>query len=199
MTRRAGFTLFELLVALVLTGVVTLLAWGTARAGLDTRDRLQQYRATVETRMIVRTLLVDALRHPPESGGAAMNEALFLLVDRQGPDGLPQDEVAFHSRGLFPPRGGSAEWLVTLLPSAEGLRVRAAPPNSAPDAPIDAVLADVHGMDVRVLDRSASVAWDDRWDVLGRVPAAVAIEFFTANGTAAGPPLVVHAALDVVR
>lgn len=198
-TGRQGFTLFELLVAIVLTGVVALLAYGTAAAGFDTRDRLARYRATVEAQMIVRDLLVDALRHPPETGGAAMNDTLFLLIDRTGADGTPTDEIAFFSRGLTPPLGVAATWALTLSHSVQGLRVRATAPAPAPAAQVDALLPAVHGLNVRVLDRTGDVLWSDRWDAPGRVPAAVALEFFTAAGTRAGPPLVVHAALERVR
>ncbi len=201
MMPRRGFTLLELMVALVLTGVVALLAYGTAATGLDTRDRLETYRSTVEARMIVRALLVDALRHPPEGGGAAMGDTLFVLEDRTAADGLPVDQVAFFSRGITPPLGASGLWMVSLAPSPLGLLVRAAPvelPAGAP-APVDVLLPDVRGLDARVLDRTADQAWRNRWEVAGRWPAAISLRFFTSEGELAGPPLVVHSALEEVR
>src|SRR5215217_2367455 len=79
MTTRAGFTLIELMVATVVTGLVTSLAYAAVSAGFDTSDRIEQYHTTVEAQAIVRELLLDALRHPTEQGGAAMNDVLFAL------------------------------------------------------------------------------------------------------------------------
>jgi prepilin-type N-terminal cleavage/methylation domain-containing protein len=199
MTRRAGFTLLEIMVALVITGVVALLAYGTLRAGLDTGERLDEYRTNVETQAIVRALLLDALRHPPDEGGAAMNDVLFTIEDATSGAGLPIDGVRFFSRGVAPPLGVSATWSVTLEPSAGGIRLLAVPVGANQGAPIEAMLPNAHGLSVRVLARSADSIWSDRWEVAGRVPAAVAIEFLSDLGVAVAPPLVVHSALEGVR
>jgi prepilin-type N-terminal cleavage/methylation domain-containing protein len=108
MTRRVGFTLLEVMVAIVITGVVALLAYGTARAGFDTSDRLEGFRTTLEAQMIVRSLLLNALRHPPEGGGAAMNDVLFTIEDGTSADGVPMDGLRFLSRGITPPLGAVA-------------------------------------------------------------------------------------------
>src|SRR6185369_8818132 len=57
MKARGGFTLIEIVVAIVLTSVVALLAYGTAHAGIDTKERIETYRTNVEAQMIVRDLL----------------------------------------------------------------------------------------------------------------------------------------------
>ena len=43
---KRGFTLLELLVAIVLAGIVALLVYGTASAGRDTEVRLRERRRT---------------------------------------------------------------------------------------------------------------------------------------------------------
>lgn len=199
MTRRAGFTLFEVMVAMVVTGVVALLAYGTARAGIDTNERLERYRTNVEAQAIVRALLLDALRHPAEGGGTTMNDTLFVIDDQTSRSGLPVDAVRFYSRGVVPPLGASAYWAVTLAPTEAGIRVLATPVGTGDVAPVDALLTAVHGLNARALSRTADTLWSDRWDVAGRVPAAVAIEFLTEQGTPAAPALVVHAALERVH
>ena len=197
--RRAGFTVLEVLVAIVVTSVVALLAYGTARTGIDTGERLERYRTRVESEAILRALLADALRHPPEQGGAAMNDVLFALDDRTNSDGLPLDALLFYTRGAAAPLGASDTWTVILEPSDDGLRVRALPADSGTVAAIDAVWPGIHGFNVRVLGRSADSVWISQWDVAGRVPAAVALEFLNERGEHSAPPLIVHSALERVR
>ncbi|MEX2282459.1 MAG: prepilin-type N-terminal cleavage/methylation domain-containing protein [Gemmatimonadota bacterium] len=199
MTRRSGFTVLEVLVALMITSVVALLAYGTASAGIDTKQRLEDHQTRSEAHMIARAFLVDALRHPVEGGGSAMNDVLFAVEDLARSDGLPADAIQFQSRGVLPPLGATATWSVTLAPTPDGVRLLAIPIDASSAAPIDALLDDACGMRVRVLSRSADVEWLDRWDTLGRVPAAVAIEFFSERGIPVGAPLIVQAALETVR
>ena len=199
MNARGGFTLIEIMVAIVLTSVVALLAYGTAHAGIDTKERIETYRTNVEAQMIVRDLLFNALRHPVEGGGLAMNDTLFTIDDRVTSAGLPVNGVRFYSRGLVAPLGATSTWSVTIAPSPEGVRVVAEPVVPGSARGIGAVLSDVAGVRARVLGRSADTDWQNRWDIVGRVPAAVSLEFLTARGTLAGAPLVVHAALEEVR
>jgi prepilin-type N-terminal cleavage/methylation domain-containing protein len=198
MMRCRGFTLLEVMAAIVITGVVALLVFGTARAGIDTDQRLERFRTGLESQAILRSLLVDALRHPVEGGGAAMNDTLFTIADAVRANGLPADELRFLSRGIAPPFGASPIWSVTLIPGDSGLRLLARPADGSTSG-ISAALPLAWGLNVRVLARTADSAWSDVWDAPGRVPAAVALEFLTAEGAPAGPPLLVHSALEVVR
>jgi general secretion pathway protein J len=196
---RVGFTLIEVMVAIILTSVVALLAYGTAHAGLDTQKRIERFRTSAEAHVIVRDLLTSALRHPVEGGGFAMNDTLFTIDDRISADGLPINAVRFVSSGVVAPLGATSLWLVTIEPGLEGVRIAALPLRSEDAQPIVALLTDVHGLRARVLDRTADTEWQNRWDVVGRVPAAVALEFLTERGEPAGPELVVHGALERVR
>ena len=199
MTRRAGFTLIEVIVAIVITGVVALIVYGTVNAGVDTSERVARHSEATEAQVILRELLLDALRHPIEGGGAAMNDTLFYLVDQLSADGVPHDAIAFVSRGVTAPHGATSAWQVTVGVAPEGLRLHAVPAQPDRTAPIDALLPGVHGLDVQVLDRTADSFWHEQWPVAGRVPAAVAIRFIMAPAARAMPPLVVHAALEQVR
>jgi prepilin-type N-terminal cleavage/methylation domain-containing protein len=196
---RRGFTLLELMVALVIASVVALLAYGTARAGMDASDRLEHHRTTIEGQALLRALLLDALRHPTEGGGLAMDDTLFVLEDAVGSNGLPQDAVQFFTRGITPPLGATDTWSVTLVSGPDGLRMHAVPQEGSRATPIDALLATARGLNVRVLARTADSVWTDRWDVVGRLPAAVALEFFDARGTRLAAPLIVHGALEGVQ
>ena len=86
---RRAFTLIEVLLALVITGLVVTLAYGTAQAGFDTQARLAEYRVVGESDAVVRSLLSDALRHAVD--GVRGGEAVFvgglaggIDLDRQG-------------------------------------------------------------------------------------------------------------------
>lgn len=195
--RREGFTLIELMVAIVLTGMVALLTYASASAGFSTSDRLGRYHTAIESQAIVRSLLLDALRHPVGGGGAAMNEVLFTIADATDSDGLPVDGLRFISRGVLPPLGTSEGWDVALTPSAGGVRL-VARSIDAEEAGVEILLPDVRGLDVRVLDRSSDSTWLDRWEVLGRAPAAVSLAFLDRRGSPTGPRIVVHSALEAV-
>jgi prepilin-type N-terminal cleavage/methylation domain-containing protein len=67
MMRRRGLTLLELMVAITVTGIVALLAYGSAQAGFDTDERLARVGETSEAEAQFRALVSDALRHPVEA------------------------------------------------------------------------------------------------------------------------------------
>jgi prepilin-type N-terminal cleavage/methylation domain-containing protein len=197
-TRRGGFTLLELVVAIVVTGVVALLAYATLQAGLDTSERAGRAQTAISTRAVARSLLVDALRHLPEGGGAAMDEALFVLEDRASVTGAAADALTFLTHGVGLAPGTSGTWMVTLAPTDRDVRLLAAPLDSDEGAPLELTFAGARGLDAHVLARTAETEWLDRWDVVGRVPAAVRIQLVDGDGRPVGPALVAHAALEEV-
>jgi general secretion pathway protein J len=191
--KRRAFTLLELLVAITVTGIVAVLAYGSAQAGFDTDQRLARVRETSEAEAQFRALVSDALRHPVEA--TAVDEALLTLVDAVDSTGTPADRLRFLSRGIVPPLGTSTPWEVTLAPADDGLRFVARPlGDGAP--PIRATLRSVRGLDVRVLPR-ATEEWSPAWSSSGRMPAAVELSFVPANGLPRPAPLVVRVGLEV--
>jgi prepilin-type N-terminal cleavage/methylation domain-containing protein len=195
---RRGFTLLELVVAIAVTGIVAMLAYGTLQAGIDTSERVDRAQTGVSADAIARSLLVDALRHLPEGGGAAMNDLLFTLEDRMDVEGRPADLLSFVSYGVGGAPGSSAGWIVTLGSADDGAWLRAAPLEIEDGGPLELRIAGAGGLDVAVLARTADVEWLDWWDLPGRVPAAVRIHFIDDSGSPIGAPIVVHAALEPV-
>lgn len=176
MKARRGFTLLEVMIAIIITSVVALLAYGTAAAGFDTEQRLARFRATTGTYLNVRTFLIDALRHPHEQGGPFMNDELLALDD-----------------GL---RFLSKKWIIELRPGNQGVTLRATPLDTAVLTPVVWTLPDANGLRIQVLDRTTSSEWQTEWHALGRLPAAVKIEFASVPGAPAIPPIVAHTALE---
>ena len=193
-SRRRGFTLLELLVAIIVTGIVALLAYAALQGALDTRERLERYRATVESEARLRALLTDALRHPAEA--AAIDEPIFSLINGSDATGVPFDRIRFLSRGIVSPLGTSGPWEVTLQPSATGLLFDARPFGGSPGRALRARLPDVRGLHVRVLARSSDPAWSRQWSSLGRMPAAVELTLVRDGRLPASAPLVVRVGLD---
>jgi prepilin-type N-terminal cleavage/methylation domain-containing protein len=197
MTPRSGFTLIEVLVATFVASVIVLLVFGTAWAAQDAHDRIVERRHVLQHQLILRQLLVDALRHPMPGGGSAMNDTLLALEDRTSSDGLPADVLRFVSRGLSTERGSGA-WWVLLEGGATGARLHAVQLSDPLAAPMTATMPGVAAIDVRVLDRTGDASWQTRWETVGRSPAGVWIRFLDSNGAPAAPPLVVRASAEAM-
>ncbi|MGZ8470574.1 MAG: PulJ/GspJ family protein, partial [Gemmatirosa sp.] len=75
MSARRGFTLLEVMVALVVSAMVVTLAYGAAQAGFDTEARLREGQAAARATTAWRALLGDALRHVER--GVADDDAVF--------------------------------------------------------------------------------------------------------------------------
>ena len=191
---RPAVTLIEVLVALVVTGLVVTLAYGTAQAGFDTDARLASYRDTSESDAVVQTLLFDALRHAVD--GVRGGDAVFDLTDRQLADGTPNDSLRFSTRGVVPPLGTSGAWSVSVWSSDEGLHLSAVPESAAPSplSPVRAHLAGVRGFDVRIIGRGLAARWSDRWT--DRDVAPDAVSYALVYGEGLGPRTVVRRGLE---
>jgi prepilin-type N-terminal cleavage/methylation domain-containing protein len=187
---RRGFTLFELMVAIVVTSVVVLLAYGTLQAGLDADVRLGAHRATVAAEVQLRAMLVDALRHPadaPQDGAVAFEVRRGVTAT-----GLSADTLRFFSRGVVTPLGTSEPWDVVLAPAADGVRFIASPLGAATRAAVVAAVSEVRGVRVRTLAQASTGGeWIDGWTGDRGFPDAVEISFADSAGRVTGPPLVV--------
>jgi general secretion pathway protein J len=175
--RRRGFTLLEVLVALVVTAVVVSLAFGAARAGLDVRERLDGFRREHDGAAALRDVLHDALRHA--EAGADDGDTTFALGR----------ELRVVTRGVRPPLGAGGRWAVSLSAERQGLVLRAAPTAGTAGAPFRVVAPAVAAAEVRVLARAGD-AWLDAWDRPSSPPAAVSVRFVDAAGRDALPALV---------
>ena len=166
--KRAGFTLIEVMAAVALSGTIALLAFSVARTGFDTEAAVHERNEVNAAEVQLRTMLTDALRHPAESGGAAMNDTLFAIRD---------NGIEFTSRDAH----------ITLAVVDTTLVLQ--------DSLVTVVVPGVTAMHARVLDRTRDVTWLNEWTALGRVPAAVRLDF---EGRHHPAPIIVHTALEPV-
>ena len=198
MKPRRAFTLLELIVSIAIAGIIALLVYGSASAGLDTRDALARHRATAESELRTRILLADALRHASDE--ASVGAAVFQLVKGADVRGVASDELTFTTRGILPPLGASPRWTVTLKPTAAGLLLRAAPLDDDAGEPapgMSTVLAHVRGVDVEVM-RAADRTWSTVWQSGNQLPVAVRVTLMDMSGAPVGAPIVARLGLENV-
>lgn len=176
MTRVNGFTLVEVMTAIVVSALIATLSLLVVSAAHDTEAKVAASELSLTTDVRIRSYLTDALRHPGEGGGIAMNDTLFVSEESY---------MAFRS----------AHADVTLAISGNKLHLRAEP-RGADARVVDLALDGVHAFQVRVLDRTQDKVWRISWEALGRVPAAVRIDF---RGDNAIPPFITHTSLETVR
>lgn len=185
MKSRRGFTLIELIVALVLTGIVSLLAYGSIQAAIDSSERLTKQRQTVESEAMVRTLVADALRHPADSPDG---DPTFELVSVAGNRG---NGIQFVSRGVSGSLGAGQLWRVALRPTTGGLELDAISLDGSP-ATIRGQLPGLSSIDVRVLTAIDDREWQNHWESTQQFPSAVEILFRDSLGRRGAAPLIVQ-------
>ncbi len=183
MTRR-GFTLLELMVAIVLATVVALLVYGTARAAFDTEARLAASRRDWQAQRAMRTLLEDALRNARPA--LRPGDPAFQL-QALGSGGVPRDRLTFVTRGGFPPLTGDADWQVTVEATPAGLSVIAVPLGVRAPARVAGVLPGVTGVEIRVQSPGGG-PWNRQWGLPAAFPRAVLLTFWS-DSAAVGAPL----------
>lgn len=182
--QRSGFTLIELMLALVLTAVVALLVYGTVQAGIDTRLRLESTLRERQTARAVRAILEDALRNIREPSSSV--DSVFLLFQSDGSGGRPADRLHFLSGGGLPPLSTEADWVVMLEPTPNGLRLSAAAIGVRSSPRLLALLPGVVGVEVRVKAPNAP-EWSRGWANPALLPRGVSITFWADSGAVADP------------
>ena len=192
MKTHRGFTLIEMIVAIALTGIVALLAYGSMQAGLDSASRIERYRRGNESEVLMRSLVTDALRHPSDAPGGS---ASFEIVNVPGTQGASGDMLRFVSRGVSGALGAGDLWRVQLGQSSRGLQFGATSLDGDA-APIAGAIPSIKSMSVRVLGSTSDVAWRSGWESTRQFPAAVEISFRDSLGALAGPPRVVGTGLE---
>src|SRR2546425_11391855 len=122
-TRASGFTLLEVMVAIVLTGLVVLLAYGAAQVSYDAHARLRADVDALQEAQALRELLQDALRsaRAPQRPG----DPRFTLH---------AGRLSFVTAGGGPPLDPGYDWLVTIGAGSGGLGLFAIPGGRAPAA-----------------------------------------------------------------
>lgn len=185
--KRNAFTLIEVMVALVVTGLVVSLAYASIQAGFETSDRLTAAQSGEEREIVARAMLSRAIRHalPGTLGG----QPVFVL--RDGPLG---DELVFRTRGVAEPNGASEVWVVGLTNDVNGVRFSGRTADS-PGPSFSTLLPRVRRIDVRVRGRDVREGWFAEWPFVDRSPVALMIAFFDSSGRAS-PPLVASVGLE---
>ena len=182
---RRGFTLIEVMISIVVTGLVSSLAFAAAQAGFDTDARLEAYRLKGEREGVVRAFLFDALRHSVE--GVRGGSAIFVLVDRAGLDGRAADSVQVVTRGVLSPLGTSEAWRVTAWLVGDTLQLEAhADGASAPGSPpLTMRLGGVAAFDVQLLGRGLGARWRGDWPDADVSPEAMSLTLGRDDGAPA--------------
>jgi prepilin-type N-terminal cleavage/methylation domain-containing protein len=191
-TRRAGFTLIEVLVSIVLTAVVSLLVYGAVQTARDTQARIAEERQSLQSALAMRLLLETALAGAQATFLAG--DTMFALENRLSPRGIPQDRLTFVASGDLPPLSPGADWIVTLEPTRQGLRLEGGPLGIVTPARLLALLPGITGLAVRVRHPSLGPDWTEKWSSHAGLPEAVELSYWTDSGQV-GLPLRVLLAL----
>lgn len=197
---RAAFTVVEVMIALVVSGLVASLAYAAAQAGFDTDARVATYRDGLARDGVVRAILTDALRHQVD--GVRGGTDVFTLVDRVDAEGRDADSLSIVTRGVQSPMGASATWRLAAWREGSTLRIAGAPLDGANEgiAPFVMSLGEVAAFDVRVLGRGLAARWRAEWPEADQAPDAFAVRLEAARGGAsagaAAEPLVVRRGLE---
>ncbi len=192
--RRSGFTLLELMVALVISGLVALLAYSAITAGLDTLDRVETHRRETQQRALARPLISDALRHIADASENA--STVFQITPGRGPG---NGSLVFLTRGIDAPLGASGLWRMTLSASQDGLSVDAVPLEDAARSEIRSMIPGVREMRVRFLPTQEDQLWVTNWEASRQHPYAVKIEMIDSLGRIMDTPLVVATSFQAGR
>jgi type II secretory pathway pseudopilin PulG len=183
---RVGFTLLELLFAMLLTAVAVTLAASTLRSASIAKERVTVHRTTLERESRLRAVLTDMLRHAPS---AELVEEPLMQLDTPAPD---DSRLIFLSKGVRAPFGTGPTWRVSVSASDSGLTLDAEPIGAAQNQTrLHTIVPNVTGLDVQLLERTTSTsrgAWRNDWPLAQVRPAMIALRFREARANA---PLVV--------
>jgi prepilin-type N-terminal cleavage/methylation domain-containing protein len=176
---RSGFTLVEVMVAVVITALVVVAAAAAIETSLDFRQRMAAKRDDVRARLAWRSVVTAALRNVRPAANA--DDTTFLLLDGTRADGVPSDRLVLLTAGTFPPLNAGVDWTVSLSTAEDGLHLSASPPGIL-STPLDMrAPAPLAGLQVYVLAERGGT-WHSEWGNPGARPVAVRLEFWTNDG-----------------
>jgi general secretion pathway protein J len=173
---RRGFTLLEVLIALMLTAVAVTIAASALRAATTARERVLAHERRDGQWLRLRAQLTDMLRHAPSA--ESVDEPLLRVTH----DAVGVASLTFLSNGVRPPFGAGATWRVSLTVMDSALVVDATPigADGTDVTRLHVVLDDVGTMRVQLLERAGGLSgaqWRDDWPLERALPAAVALSF----------------------
>ncbi len=181
MRSRQGFTLLEVMVALVLTAIVVSVAYAMSSAAIDARARLTSGLRTVQGSRAAREMLRDALRNaraprPPSIPGGVY---------------LSHDTLSFIASSGVSPLDPDYDWQFTVAPGRGALGVTAIAIGHARPATVAFAVPEVTRWSVRLLAPDGQ-SWVNAWHDTTFMPAAALITFWNGDRLS-GLPL--HVAL----
>jgi len=172
---RTGFTLLEVMLALVLTAIAVATASLALRTATTARDRVSEHRQTLERESRLRTMLTDMLRHAPTA--SSVDEPLLRVW--RTPSG--ETQLVFLSTGVRAPFGTGPTWRVMLTQTAGGLVLDATPIGvGADETALHTVLPSAQGLSVQVLEQAGGLSdarWRSDWPLERARPGVIAIGF----------------------
>jgi prepilin-type N-terminal cleavage/methylation domain-containing protein len=175
---RGGFTLLEVMIAVVLTSVVALMAYASAQVSVEAGVVIQDGLRTVGTERAARQALVDLLHNVRPAQGRADTGLV-----------LAGDTLAFTAAGALP-LDPDYDWRVTIRPGDDGLVIAARSLGRGPAAQVALRLPRVTRWQVRVLPPRGT-EWRDQWMPGPVLPEALAITLWNQDSPF-GPPLTVR-------
>jgi prepilin-type N-terminal cleavage/methylation domain-containing protein len=184
--RQGGFTLLELLVAIVLAGVLALLVYAAAGAAFETRERLAESRAAAQATRGLHVILTDALRNARPA--ARFGDTALLIEDRVGNGGQPSDRLSFVTSGATPPLTSEVDWRIVVQSTLNGAAITATPLGLSHPKPVVVPARGITGMDVRALPAGTGTNWSEGGAAFSQVPRALEITWWSDSG-AVGLPL----------
>jgi hypothetical protein len=151
------------MVALMLTSMVALMAYGAVHLSIETRARMQRELGSLQSGRILRETLQDALRNAraPQRRG----DTTFTLGNGR---------LSFVAAGTGPPFDPDYDWRITLLTDSGGLEVVGTPVGRAPAARIALREPGITRCDVQVL-APGSTEWITEWPPSTVMPRAIAV------------------------
>jgi prepilin-type N-terminal cleavage/methylation domain-containing protein len=188
-TKPNGFTLLELLVAIVVTGVVALLVYGIVGVALDTEARVTTQRDVLQREIAFKAVLAQALRTVRQAD-LGQTET-FRLENGDVITGPPRDRLSFVTAGGTPPLTADADWHVTVEATDDGLTLAAYPQGLAAPQLTVLRLPAVTGFDAEIVfPGRVQPRLPGAMAPLPSPPALVSLVFWDAEGPVGAPLLV---------
>jgi prepilin-type N-terminal cleavage/methylation domain-containing protein len=172
--RPAGFTLLEVMVAIVLTSLVALMAYASARVSVESAAVIRSGLVSVQSDRAARQVLLDLLHNVRPSRGRG--DTSFALSG---------DTLTFTAAGA-PPLDPEYDWLVAVRPDEEGLALVARSVGRGPASRRTVRLPRITRWQVRALPPHGR-EWTETWAPGALLPGGVGITFWSGERQLGSP------------